>query len=278
MKEAASIPTAKYENNNPIDPKRLPYTSKNIQTPLKDLLVHGLIPHEFLHQIRKAAIRVHKLSCRTDEPVRNVSHTSEKAILENPIRRVHPVRHLDRERQHAGVVLGNRSNLGHNDRFLELLVHILHVFYSGIGVCTIVMHSEIIGGFPGNVIHEVCNPRLSFRAVGARGTDEFLSFLAKGNHMAAPQVCGMRRRDTGELGLVEKVDDRLIRFLDPLPVLSGELGFQVDHGAERSATLEFRRRPCVPIANRAYWALEVDFVHRPRNTRVALAVGIGPIP
>ena len=65
---------------------------------------------------------------------------------------------------------------------------------------------------------------------------------------------------------------------DVLPVLARELGFEVNHGAEGGAAVEFGRDPGVPVGDGGEGALEVALIHSPRDAGVAGAGAVGPVP
>lgn len=74
------------------------------------------------------------------------------------------------------------------------------------------------------------------------------------------------------------MDDGLVGVEDILPVLAGELGFEVDHGAKGSAAVEFGRDPGVPVADGGEGPVEVALVQSPWDARVAGAGAVGPVP
>lgn len=49
------------------------------------------IAHELVHQIGEVTVWVHQLSCWTNIAVGDLSHATEKAILEDPVGLVHPI-------------------------------------------------------------------------------------------------------------------------------------------------------------------------------------------
>lgn len=58
-----------------------------------------------------------------------------------------------------------------------------------------------------------------------------------------------------------------------VPVVSGELGFGADGGAEGSAAFEFGRRPRIPIGNGGDGPGEIDLLHSLRDVRC-----VSPVP
>lgn len=93
-----------------------------------------------------------------------------------------------------------------------------------------------------------------------------------------PRLRSSLRGNVVLVGLVEEMDDGLVGVENILPVLAGELGFEVDHGAEGSATVEFGRDPGVPVANGGEGPMEVALVHSPRDAWVAGTGAVGPVP
>ncbi len=65
---------------------------------------------------------------------------------------------------------------------------------------------------------------------------------------------------------------------DVLPVGAGQLGFEVDHGAEWGAAAQLGRDPGVPVADGGEGAVEVALVHGPGDAGVAGAGTVGPVP
>lgn len=102
-----------------------------------------------------------------------------------------------------------------------LLVHGLEVLDGSISIGAIVVNAEEIGRVGRNAVHEVGDPSLPLFVAGAGGTDEFFAFLlAERQHLLDPDIGGMLGGDTGALGLIEEVDDRLIGIFNVGPVLT----------------------------------------------------------
>ena len=186
--------------------------------------MHRLLPHQLVHQICERTIRVHQLRGRTDEIVRYMLHAAEKAVLENIVRVVHPVDDLHREAHDRGLVLRRRSNLRHDDGHVQMrVVHVLYLSDRGVAVCAVIVHSEIVGRIAGDFAHEVGDPGVSGVVACARGADELVALVSKGDDLVVPDVGGLLRRDAAALGLVEEVDDAVACTLDGGPVVAGEL-------------------------------------------------------
>lgn len=64
-----------------------------------------------------------------------------------------------------------------------------------------------------------------------------------------------------------------MRPLDSCPVVAIELRGVVDHRTKWCAAFKLRGCPSVPIADGAYGAIEIDFVHLARAV-----VGVGVVP
>ncbi len=93
-----------------------------------------------------------------------------------------------------------------------------------------------------------------------------------------PRLRRALRRNVILVGLVEEVDDVFVAVEDVLPVGAGQLGFEVDHGAEGGAAVELGRDPGVPVADGGEGAVEVALVHGPGDAGVAGAGAVGPVP
>ena len=102
--------------------------------------------------------------------------------------------------------------------------------------------------------------------------------LAEGYHLVVPRLRGARRGDVVFVGLVEEVDDGFGAVEDVLPVLAGELRFQVHHGAVGAAVMQFGRDPGVPVAEGGEGAVEVGLVEGPGDAGVVGAGTVGPVP
>ena len=143
---------------------------------------------------------------------------------------------------------------------------------------TVVVQTEEIGRMVGDAVHEILNPFLTVGVVGAGRRNEFFALVAaQREHLFVPDIRCLLRGDAGAFGLVEEEDDVVLGIDDVVPFPSFELDFAVDHGSERSASFEFGRGPGVPITDGGDGAFEVDFIHGPRDARMAGTVGIGPV-
>ena len=186
--------------------------------------MHRLIPHQLVHQIRERTIRVHQLCGWTDKVIRYMLHASEKAILENIVRVVHPVDNLDREANNRGLVLRRRSNLRHDNGQVGMqVVHILDFSNRSVAVGSVVVHSEVVGRIAGDFAHEVGDPSVSGIIACARRADELVALVSKRDNLVVPNVGGLLRRDATALGLIEEVDDAVMCPLDGGPVVAREL-------------------------------------------------------
>ena len=241
--------------------------------------LNRLIPLQLHHQIRKPPIRLHQLRRRADEPIRQLPHAPEEPVLENPLRLVHPVGQLDREAVHARLIPRGGRDLRHDDRLAVARVHAFQVLDAGVAVGAVVVQAEVVGWGGGGEAHEFFEPALAGGVVGDGGADEFLPLvLAQGHHLRVPGLRGAWRRDVVLVGLVEEVDDGLRAVEDVLPVPARELRFEVHHGAEGGAVVQFGRRPGVPVADGGEGAVEVALVHRPGYAWVAGAGAVRPVP
>ena len=93
-----------------------------------------------------------------------------------------------------------------------------------------------------------------------------------------PRLRSALRRDIILIRLIEEMDDGLVAVEDILPVGAGELGFEMDHRAKRSAAMELGGDPGVPVADRGEGALEIALVHGPRDAGIAGSGAVGPVP
>ena len=158
-------------------------------------------------------------------------------------------------------------------------MHGLEVVDAGVAVGAVVVQSDVIGRVRGDEMHELFEPLLAVLVVRHGGADEFLALvLTQGQHLIVPGLRGALRGDVVLVGLVEEVDDGLVGVEDVLPVGAGELGFEVDHGPEGSAGVEFGRDPGVPVADGGEGAVEVALVHGPWDAWIAGTGAVGPVP
>lgn len=207
---------------------------------------------------------MHQLRFGTDETVGELSHKTKEAILEDPVGTVHPIRKLGGETEDAGEVSCDGGDFGNDDVLIRMLcMHVLKVADGSVPVRAVVMQSEVVRSLAGGAFHEIGNPRLAGGVVRARRADEPLPFvLAKRDHLSEPEVGRVLGGDVGAFGLVEVMDDRLVRLLDVVPVAARKLGFQVYHGPVRIAAFELGRYPRVPVAYGRDGPVEVDSIHR----------------
>ena len=223
--------------------------------------LNRLIPLQLHHQIRKAPIRLHQSRLRTHKPIRQLPHRAKKPILKHPLRLIHEIGQLNRKPIHARLIPRNGRNLRHDDRLAVAGVHALQVSDARIAVGAVVMQTEIIRWVSGNEMHPFFEPALAGGVVGdGRGDEFFPPVGAQGYHLGVPGLGGALGGDVVLVGLVEEVDDGFVAVEDVLPVLAGELGFEVDHGAEGGAGVEFGRDPGVPVAEGGEGAVEVALV------------------
>lgn len=100
------------------------------------------------------------------------------------------------------------------------------------------MEADEIGRVGRDEGHELLEPALAVVVIGDGRPDEFLAVvLAQGHHLVVPGLGGALGGDVVFVGLVEEVDDGLGAGEDVLPVLAGELGFEVDHWAVGGAVV-----------------------------------------
>ena len=158
-------------------------------------------------------------------------------------------------------------------------VHGLEVRDAGVGVGAVVMEADEIRRVGRDEGHELFEPALTILIIRDGRTNKFLPVvLTQWHHLVEPGFCGALRGDVIFIGLVEEVDDGFGAGEDVGPVLARELGFEVDHGAEGGAVVQFGRDPGVPVADGGEGAVEVGLVHGPGDARVAGAGAVGPVP
>ena len=157
-------------------------------------------------------------------------------------------------------------------------MHSLNEFNRTFGFRAVEMQAQVIRRVVRDAVHEVVNPRLALCVACAAGAYEFLAFvLSQRQHLCAPDLGGVLGADACAFGLVEEEDDFFVGGLDSLPVITGELGLEVDHGSERGAALELGWNPGVPIAHGGDWTFEIYGVHGPGDTFMAWSIGVGPV-
>ena len=248
-------------------------------SPLEVHRLNRLIPLQLHHQIIEPAIRLHQLRGRTHEPIRQLPHTPEKPILKHPLLLIHEIRHRNREPIHARLIPRNGRDFRHDEGFLVVGVHGLEVRDAGGGGGAVVMEADEVGRVGRDEGHELLEPALTILVIRHGRTDEFLAVvLTQGDHLVVPGLCGALRGDVVFIRLVEEVDDGFLAGEDVLPVLAGELGFEVDHWAEGGAVVQFGGDPGVPVADGGEGAVEVGLVHGPGDARVTGAGAVGPVP
>ena len=157
-------------------------------------------------------------------------------------------------------------------------MHILNEINRSLRFGAIEMQAQVIRRVVRDTVHEVVNPCLTLCIARAARAYEFLAFvLSKRQHLRAPNVCGVLGADACAFGLVEEEDDLLVGGFDPLPVIPGELGLEMDHGSKRSAASKLGWSPGVPVADGGDGTFEIHVIHGPRDTFVAWPIGVGPV-
>ena len=139
-------------------------------------------------------------------------------------------------------------------------MHVLDLLDGGVAVGAVVVHAEVVGGVGGDLAHEIRDPGVAGVVAGAGRADELVALVSEREDLAVPRVGGLLGGDAVAFGLVEEVDDAVLRCLDGVPVGSGELAGVVDHGAEGRAAFEFGGGPGVPVAEGVHGTVEVDLV------------------
>ena len=158
-------------------------------------------------------------------------------------------------------------------------LHAFEVLNAGITVGTVVVKSDIIRRVRGDKTHELFEPSLPILVIRDRWPNQLLPLmLSQRYHLVVPRLRRALRRDIILVRLVEEMDDGLVAVEDILPVGAGELGFEMDHGAKRSAAMELGGNPGVPVADGGERALEIALVHGPRDAGIAGSGAVGPVP
>ena len=160
-------------------------------------------------------------------------------------------------------------------------MHGLEIPHTRVAIGAIVMQPDVIGRVGLDEAHKLLEPPLPVGIIGDGRADQLLiPVLAQGHHVGVPGVGGALGRDGVLVGFVEEVDEGLVRGLDVVPVRAGELGFEVDHGAEGAAGVELGRGPGVPVAERGEGrgGVEVGLVEGPGDAGVVGAGAVGPVP
>ena len=152
-------------------------------------------------------------------------------------------------------------------------MHVLNFMNRGIAVCPVVVHSEVVRRIAGDFAHEICNPGMACAIACTGRADELVALVSKRQNLAVPGICGLLSRDPIALGLVEEMDDAILRLFDSCPVIARELSGIVNHRTEWCAAFELRRCPGVPVTDGLYWAVEVDMIQL-----AGTIVGVGIIP
>ena len=231
------------------------------------------------HQIREPTIRLHQARRRTHKPIRQLAHSAEKAILKDPVRFIHKVGQLDGEAVHTRLVTGDGRDFGNDNGPSVLIVHVLQVANASVAIGTVIMKPDIVGWIGRDEVHEILEPFLPVGIIRHGRADEFLALLiSQGHHLIVPGLRRALRGDAVLIRLVEEMDDGLVAVEDVLPIATGQLGFEMDHGAEWGSTVDLGWNPGVPIADGREGAVEVALVHGPWDTRVAGAGAVGPVP
>ena len=242
-------------------------------------MLHRLLILQLNHQIRKPPIRPHQTSRRTHKPIRQFPHASKEPILKDPISLIHEISQLDGKSIHARLVPRNGRDLRHDNGLAVFIVHTLEVLNAGIAVGAVIVESKIIRWIGRNETHEFLQPFLSILVVRRGRTDEFLPLLLpQRHHLIVPRLRRPLRTDAVLIWLIEEMYNMFLGVEDILPVLARELCFEVDHGAKRSAAVNFGWDPGVPVGDGRKGSVEVALVHGPRDAGVAGAGAIGPVP
>ena len=142
--------------------------------------MHGLIVHQLVHQVLERPIRIHQLRSRTNKVIRNMFHTTEKAIFKNIIRIVHPVGDFDRESHNRSQVSCRRCNFRNDNMVLGIqAVHFLNLLNGGVSVGPVVVHSEVVRRVVGDFLHEVRDPSVPGGIACAGRADELIAFISE---------------------------------------------------------------------------------------------------
>lgn len=158
-------------------------------------------------------------------------------------------------------------------------LHAFEVLNAGITVGAVVVKSDIIRRVRGDKVHELFEPSLPILVIRHRWPYQLLPFmLSQRYHLVMPRLRRALRRDIILVRLVEEMDDGLVAVEDILPIGAGELGFEMDHRAKRSAAMELWGNPGVPVADGGEGALEIALVHGPRDAGIAGPGAVGPVP
>ena len=96
---------------------------------------------------------------------------------------------------------------------------------------------------------------------------------SEATYLVVPVVSRFLRADTVPLRLVEEMDYWLVGILDPLPFITVELPFKMDHRSEWCPASEFRWNPSIPVRNGGDGAVKLYCVHSPRKI-----LSIRPVP
>ena len=152
-------------------------------------------------------------------------------------------------------------------------MHILDLSNRGVAVCPVVVHSEIIWRIAGDFVHEIRDPGVAGVIARTGGADELVALTPKWHDLAEPGICGLLGRYPIALGLVEIMDDAVMRLLDSCPVAARQLSGVVDHRTKRGAAFELWGCPGVPVTDGPYGTVEVDMIQL-----AGTIVGVGPIP
>lgn len=239
----------------------------------------GLIPLQFHHQIGEPPIRLHQLRRGTHKPIRQLTHAAKESILEDPLRLIHKVGKLNREAIHTSLIARGRCDLRNDDGPAVSSVHGFQVANALVAVGTVVVEADVVRWGGRSKVHELFEPSLPILIVGHRGTHEFLPpVLSQRHHLVVPSLRRALRSYVVLVGLVEEMDDGLLAVEYILPVSTGELRFEVDHGSVGCSAVEFGGAPGVPVADGGDGAVKIALIHGPWYSRIAGTGAVGPVP